>query len=641
VARHTFIHVTIATLICWWGFAFRFAQPDFRNDHFDHLSKARQVLAGELPERDFYDDGRPLTIYVSAALQRLSPTLLPELILGAGALAGGAVFVYLLARALSGSTLLGACAAFLTMAMRPRFYNYPKVLLFPLALCLLFRYFDRPTKGRLAQLAIMTGVAFLFRHDYGVYVAFASVCGVVAFHRGREALMPLALYVSIGLASVAPYLVWLVSQGRLVPAGSEVLTSVGTRMPGIVRTAVHLNLSHGFFEIAPMTATIGIRWAQDVTPDRRQLLEHQYGLEPVESKPDGRSFRYSLGYPSQAQLRRLLNDPAVEDTGGIDRHRVEVLDTRWRHWQAAVPLLRVKAANIFPSAADAQGWIYYVFLLSVPITLLILWRSSVRSVEHETVKVLSLAILCAVLHQLLILSERGVDLEARLPDVVAPTAVLVAWIVRRVAQLVRRDMKTAAWVARAVIVTTLITVAMITWWGVAMYAETTFRRVVTAGFTHPSALAAVARVIHRPPIDYWTGGKNTGTAALARYVARCLSPEDRLLAIAYIPEVFYLSNRLFAGGTNSFVPNGFSLRDEQVLARLKDQSVPVVVIDENYRQFFEAGWPSLGRYVASRYRDGGLTGFGDSEYHFRILTDTERQPTRMDIEWGLPCFSRS
>src|SRR5262249_52456932 len=163
-----------------------------------------------------------------------------------------------------------------------------------LALCLLFRYFDRPTKGRLAQLAIMTGVAFLFRHDYGVYVAFASVCGVVAFHRGREALMPLALYVSIGLASVAPYLVWLVSAGRPVPGRTGSLASGCPRKAGIRKAAFQPKPSHRFFENAPIAATIRNPWAQEVPPEPRQLPEHQFGLEPGEAKPDCWLFRYSL-----------------------------------------------------------------------------------------------------------------------------------------------------------------------------------------------------------------------------------------------------------------------------------------------------------------------------------------------------------
>ena len=75
----TAFHALLLLLVCWSAFSFRFTNPDFTNDDFDHLTKARQVLFGELPDRDFYDDGRPLTIALSVAAQYLNPTLLSEL----------------------------------------------------------------------------------------------------------------------------------------------------------------------------------------------------------------------------------------------------------------------------------------------------------------------------------------------------------------------------------------------------------------------------------------------------------------------------------------------------------------------------------------------------------------------------------
>jgi hypothetical protein len=59
------------------AFLYQFASARFSNDHFDHLSKAVQVLHGEYPVRDFLDPGRPLTIALSAVttLWRRRPTL--------------------------------------------------------------------------------------------------------------------------------------------------------------------------------------------------------------------------------------------------------------------------------------------------------------------------------------------------------------------------------------------------------------------------------------------------------------------------------------------------------------------------------------------------------------------------------------
>jgi hypothetical protein len=41
--------VWLALFVAWTAFAYRFSAPYFHNDHFEHLSMARQMLFGELP----------------------------------------------------------------------------------------------------------------------------------------------------------------------------------------------------------------------------------------------------------------------------------------------------------------------------------------------------------------------------------------------------------------------------------------------------------------------------------------------------------------------------------------------------------------------------------------------------------------
>ena len=54
-------------------FAFRWLnQTEFVNDHFDHVALALQLRLGDLPVRDFVDEGMPLMYAVSAvAWERL------------------------------------------------------------------------------------------------------------------------------------------------------------------------------------------------------------------------------------------------------------------------------------------------------------------------------------------------------------------------------------------------------------------------------------------------------------------------------------------------------------------------------------------------------------------------------------------
>ena len=138
--------ILVALLVGWWGFTFPFFHTPFTNDDFEHLSKARQVLFGELPDRDFYDDGRPLTIGLSVAAQYLDPTLLSEVTYRAALLGAAAALVFLLAATVSRSITLGVLVALASIASQPRLYNYPKLFAFPFGLWLLWRYIDRPSR---------------------------------------------------------------------------------------------------------------------------------------------------------------------------------------------------------------------------------------------------------------------------------------------------------------------------------------------------------------------------------------------------------------------------------------------------------------------------------------------------------------
>ena len=72
--------MTVLVFAATW--IFRWLTIDFTNDHFVHLSRARQILLGELPVRDFFDPGLPLHYYASAAaLMAFGQNLLGEAIL--------------------------------------------------------------------------------------------------------------------------------------------------------------------------------------------------------------------------------------------------------------------------------------------------------------------------------------------------------------------------------------------------------------------------------------------------------------------------------------------------------------------------------------------------------------------------------
>jgi hypothetical protein len=63
---------------------------------------------------------------------------------------------------------------------------------------------------------------------------------------------------------------------------------------------------------------VNVRWARDVAADRRRSLEHHHSLQDGAALDD-RTWRYALGDASVAGVIALIQDPAVEDTQGVDR----------------------------------------------------------------------------------------------------------------------------------------------------------------------------------------------------------------------------------------------------------------------------------------------------------------------------------
>ena len=214
-ARESRRWVLAAATVFTAGAAYRFLTLDgFPNDHFTTLTPAWQMVSlGDLPTRDYVDPGLPLMIASSALFQALfGPTLFSEALLVVLAFGTAAVFTLFTVRALSGSLLLAAGAVAFEVAIYPRTYSYPKILIYPAAFLLFLRYVARPTTGRLFAMAAATAVAFLFRHDHGLFVGVGGVLtAALAPAQGNlkaRVNRAVVLIAAVG-ALVLPYLVYV------------------------------------------------------------------------------------------------------------------------------------------------------------------------------------------------------------------------------------------------------------------------------------------------------------------------------------------------------------------------------------------------------------------------------------------------
>lgn len=181
------------------------------NDHFLYLAPAQQMLLGELPSRDFVDPGTPLMYAASAVAQLVAgPPHFAEMLLVSIAFGlAAALTVYAAFRA-SGLLAIAVLVTAVEVALFPRTYHYPKLLMYAAAVLAMWRYVAAPSMSRAAALAGCVVVAFLFRHDHGVYLGAAGLAAVAGARPGwRDAAWRTAQYAAFVALFVSPYLLYV------------------------------------------------------------------------------------------------------------------------------------------------------------------------------------------------------------------------------------------------------------------------------------------------------------------------------------------------------------------------------------------------------------------------------------------------
>jgi hypothetical protein len=213
----------IGLLVLAFSWLLRFNDPGgsfagLTDDHFFYLVRAWQILFGDLPVRDFVDHGAPLYYYVGAFVQQwFGRGTLSEVTFAVSVLSVAAALTFWLAVRASGSILCGCAAALVHILLEPRLYNYPKILVYVLAIPLLWRFADRPGPWTRFWLAGVTALGFLFRHDHGAFVgvAFAALLLTLGGLQWRDRLRHGVMYAALVLALLAPYFAFIEMNGGL------------------------------------------------------------------------------------------------------------------------------------------------------------------------------------------------------------------------------------------------------------------------------------------------------------------------------------------------------------------------------------------------------------------------------------------
>ena len=239
-------------------------------------------------------------------------------------------------------------------------------------------------------------------------------------------------------------------------------------------------------------------------------------------------------------------------------------------------------------------WLYSGLMVVLTV-LLVVWR---RTPELPTAAALWLFLLA---FRVVILRH---PLRARLPDVAVVAAlagvVVAAAVVRRVPVWWRT---LPAWsVAATVAVFAAMLTTVISLWSVVnlsdRLAQTGIRRGVRG------VMAATRDVVRhgaaRSWEDYWPAGE---VPPVVDYLARCMRPGDRLLLTWFAPEYYLFAGRPFAAGQSQFFRQSFATDQDQalMLARLRRQTVPFVLVNEEERPEFTRAFPRLAAYLAENF----------------------------------------
>jgi hypothetical protein len=226
----------------------------------------------------------------------------------------------------------------------------------------------------------------------------------------------------------------------------------------------------------------------------------------------------------------------------------------------------------------ANARVVFATIMAIPVIAIVLAR---RSDERLSFAHIVFAAVMALIANVVLLRD---VIATRLPDVVALTLVLVAWIAGRV-------IPTRVLYASA-LVTLLVVIVLVGWrlqsQGYGVPTPGTVVRRFTA-VSNMLRAKAPEMIPHRERLP------------LIRYLSSCTPVMSRVFVAGFAPELPILARRPFAGGLPSWIPGYYiDARDvTRAAAQLAREPVSLAVMVEGSESFVEE-WPRLANDLRAR-----------------------------------------
>ena len=494
----------------------------------------------------------------------------------------------------------------------------------------------RPVRTILVFLA--TTVAFLFRFDHGVYISVSIAVLLLIRHwpHLQDTGKAMVTYGLITLVLLSPFLIFLQSTVGI----PEQVRHISPQVDGA--TTVRVNWMPFEFDrdapfimrVPPSGPRVNVRWAGGLSDEARGRLEQTHELLSPQHIEES-TWSYVLPHEDREYLARLIDDPAVADTHGLDRagRTLEGVTPGYVRLQHEWPIVRTRIATGLFNTANALAWFYYVaLLLPLIAAALLVWQMWNGRVGREEAAVVAMASgLGLIVVQTLV---RGSP-DSRLADIANPIMVVSAWVA---AQCLARAAK-ARLIGRLVVLAAIVTIVMVTAWSVGTNADGATSLVTSGVLLGPAGVrdrfAIVTERLHLRPVDNWTR-RSPGIGGLTRYVYECTASTDRLFVAWFAPQVYFQSERPFGGGQVALQEGWYATpADQRVsVALLQRQKVPIIL--ENMDWEYERHFPILAEYVRGHYRNVEIP--ADWAQGYRVLIDPNVKPTGTYDLFDMPCY---